>query len=238
MAATHLELSASNPVIVTADADLDVAADELARGTLVLNGQWCEAPRRVYVHQSIHNDLASRLLAELSRRVIADPTKDSTELGPLAYRAQFEGVVDAVARLGATGQIERATQALPTTGYFMAPTLVVDLSPAAVDHEIFGPVLAISPYTQLTEALEAANGLGDGLAAYVFSGDREQAFSIGAQLHAGEVRLGGTRVLDLAEGSAQSFWGTSGAGGHGVTDVLQAHTGIRIVGEEDYNLAL
>lgn len=238
MAATHLELSASNPTIVTRDADLDLAAVELARGSLVLNGQWCEAPRRVYVHASTHDELVSRLLDELSPRVIGDPTSDSTELGPLAYSAQFKSVTDSITRLATLGHVERATQRLPSAGYFMAPTLIVGLPLSAVDREIFGPVLAISPYNELAEALEAANGLNDGLAAYVFSGDRDEAFSIGTHLHAGEVRIGGTRVLDLAEGSSQSFWGTSGIGGHGLIDVLQAHTGIRIVGEEDYTLAI
>ena len=84
----------------------------------------------------------------------------------------------------------------------------------------------------------AANALGDGLAGYVFGSDRDEAFALGRRLHAGEVRIGGTRVLDLAQGSAQSFWGVSGIGGHGVVEVLHAHVGTRVLGEEDHSLVI
>jgi acyl-CoA reductase-like NAD-dependent aldehyde dehydrogenase len=78
----------------------------------------------------------------------------------------------------------------------------------AVTQEIFGPVLTIPPCEQLDDAVEAANALHDGLAGYVFAGDRDEAFAVGSRLHVGEVRLGGARVLDLAGGSRRSFWGT------------------------------
>jgi acyl-CoA reductase-like NAD-dependent aldehyde dehydrogenase len=99
-------------------------------------------------------------------------------------------------------------------------------------------VLALSPYADTDEAIVAANALDDGLAAYVFGPDREAARAVGRRLHAGEVRIGGCRVLDLADGSVQAFWGTSGIGGHGRLATIAAHTGARIVGDEDPELAL
>ena len=238
MALLQLELSGSNPAIVIPGAPVDLAASELARGTLILNGQWCEAPRRVYVHSSDHDELVSRLINELAASEIGSAMSESTQIGPLARKGQLELFEAAVDRLGAIGSVERSHDELPSAGYFASPTVVSELPPEAVDREIFGPVLAVSPYDRLDDAVRAANALGDGLAAYVFGSDRDEAFALGGRLHAGEVRIGGTRVLDLAEGSAQSFWGMSGIGGHGQVDVLQAHVGTRVVGEEDQSLPL
>ena len=238
MATLHLELSAANPAIVTRDADLATTAAELARGATVLNGQWCEAPRRIYVDAAIEGELVALLLAELGSLTIGDPLDAATELGPLARGEQLAAVEASLERLTLLGDVHRSHESLPSIGCFFSPVVVSGLPLDAVEQEIFGPVLAVSPFDALEEAIDAANGLGDGLAAYVFAGDRNEAVAIGLRLHAGEIRLGGTRVLDLAAGSAQSFWGTSGLGGHGRDDVLRAHVGTRIVGEEDYGLPL
>jgi betaine-aldehyde dehydrogenase len=238
MTALQLELSAANPAVVTADADLENAAAELAQGATVLNGQWCEAPRRVYVHASAHDELVERLGVHLRRRRLGEPLAEETELGPLARKEQLDTVNRAIARLGRLGRVDRSHDALPSRGWYLSPTVVSQLPRDAVDGEIFGPVLAVAPYDDLEDAIRAANALADGLAGYVFAGKAEDGFRIGMRLHAGEIRLGGARVLDLAPGSMQSFWGTSGTGGHGREDVLRAHTGARIVGEEDHSLPL
>jgi betaine-aldehyde dehydrogenase len=238
MTVLQLELSASNPAIVTPGAPLELAVAELARGALVLNGQWCEAPRRVYVHSSDHDELVSHLIKQLAAGEIGDALNETTDVGPLSREGQLMVFEEAVDRLGSFGIVERSHRELPSAGYFASPAVVCALPLDAVDREIFGPLLAVSPYKRLDDALGAANALGDGLAGYVFGSNREQAFALGERLHAGEVRIGGTRVLDLAEGSAQSFWGTSGIGGHGRSAMLQAHVGKRIVGEEDHALVL
>jgi betaine-aldehyde dehydrogenase len=238
MTLLQLELSGSNPAIVTPGAPLDLAASELARGTLVLNGQWCEAPRRVYVHSSDHDDLVSRLIKAMAASEVGDAMSETTDVGPLSREGQLALFEEAVDRLGSFGTVERSHNELPSAGYFASPTVIGALPPKAVDREIFGPMLAVSAYERLDDAVRAANGLGDGLAGYVFGTDREEAFALGERLHAGEVRIGGTRVLDLADGSAQSFWGVSGLGGHGRADLLRAHVGTRVIGEEDFSLPL
>ncbi|HEX3240825.1 MAG TPA: aldehyde dehydrogenase family protein [Solirubrobacterales bacterium] len=238
MISLQLELSGANPALVMPGADLDEAARELARGATVLNGQWCEAPRRVFVPAGDHDRLVELLLQELRGHTIGDSLEPTTTLGPLAYRGHFERVTQQLRELAAQGEATPSHDELPAEGFFLSPTVVSGLPLDAVKHEIFGPVLAVIPYTSLPAALQAANGLGDGLAGYVFGRDRDAAFALGSRLHAGEVRVGGARVLDLAPGSAQSFWGTSGIGGHGRDEVLEAHLGTRVVGEEDFTLAL
>ena len=238
MTPMQLELSASNPAVILPGADLEHAARELARGCLVLNGQWCEAPRRVYVERRDHDRLASMLADELGRSTLGPSLEESTDVGPLAHRAQFEAVEREVERLAAMGDAVAAHATLPDRGFFLSPTVIGGLAADAVRSEVFGPVLALSPYAEVEDAIAAANGLDDGLAAYVFGRDRDAAHAVGRRLHAGEVRVGGCRVLDLAPGSVQAFWGTSGLGGHGRTATIQAHAGARIVGDEDEALPL
>ena len=236
MAALQLELGGTNPAVVTPDADPEAAARALAGGMTKLNGQWCEAPRRVLADHRIHDDLVDALRAQLEGVRVGPARAADTEMGPLAHSAHHAAVRRQLAVLGGE---QLATAPLPGGGgFFESPTLVVGLAPDAVREEIFGPVLSLHRVAGDAEAVAAANANGDGLAAYVFAGDPERAFAVGRALHAGEVRLGGTHLLDLAPGSAQSFWGTSGIGAHGDAEVLEAYRGTRIVGEDDPTLPI
>jgi betaine-aldehyde dehydrogenase len=231
MAALQLELGGVNPAIVTDDADTAATAAWLAEGATKLNGQWCEAPRRILVASTRHDELVDALRASFATIAIGPTGDPTTQLGPLAHRAHRDRVLAQIAGLGG----ETHAPAAPDDGFFLAPTLVTRADAAT---EIFAPVLTIRATTSHNDAIAAANSLGDGLAAYVFSEDTEHAFAIGHRLHAGEIRIGGTHLLDLAPGSAQSFWGSSGIGGHGVTDILRRHTGLRVIGEDNPTLPI
>lgn len=236
MAAMQLELGGTNPAIVAADADIAAAADALAAGMTKLNGQWCEAPRCVFVDDRRHDELVDALEAALAGVRIGAARDPRSHVGPLAssaHRARVQRQVDAL------GGEARATAAVPEgPGFFMSPTLVLGLRAGSVREEIFGPVLSVHRVAGESEAIAAANANGDGLAGYVFCGDDGRAFALGRALHAGEVRVGGTNLLDLAPDSTQSFWGSSGIGAHGRREVLEAFRGSRIIGEEDPALAL
>jgi betaine-aldehyde dehydrogenase len=165
------------------------------------------------------------------------PARDArSQVGPLVTRAHRDKVLRQV---GALGGEARVTAAVPDgSGSFLSPTLVLGLPADSVREEIFGPVLSVHRVATDAEAVGAANANGDGLAGYVFCGDHERAFTLGRALHCGEIRIGGTNLLDLAPDSTQSFWGSSGIGAHGGREVLEAFRGSRIVGEEDPALAL
>lgn len=235
MAALQLELGASNPALVTEDADIDATAAALAEGSVKLNGQWCEAPRRIFVAAARHDDLVDALRARLTSLTAGSSLDRATQLGPLARRAHRDRVRAQVAALQAD---VLETCPVPDVGAFLSPLLVPGLAPDAVSEEIFGPVLTLHPVAHDDEALAAANATGDGLAGYIFAGDRERAFLLARRLRAGEIRLGGTHLLDLAPGAAQSFWGTSGIGGHGARETLEAFRGTRVVGEDDPELSI
>jgi phenylacetaldehyde dehydrogenase len=232
----QLELGGSNPAIVTADADLTATAIALVEGMTKLNGQWCEAPRRVMVPAAMQGDLAEALRAAAAGLVVGPARDAATEFGPLANRSHRERVRNQVGGLG--GRTVETVAVPAGEGFFMSPTLVLDADPVRSGEEIFGPVLSLLPYRDESEAVALANAGESGLAAYVFSGDEEHAFALGRRLEAGEVRLGGTKLIDLVGESTQSFWGASGVGGHGAQQVFEAFRGSRIVGDEDCSLPL
>lgn len=233
----RLELGSNNPAIVRADADLEETAATLVAGALKLSGQWCEAPRRVIVDRAALPMLTDALEAEIASWRVGSSLDDDTQLGPVAFAARrtaLEAQRDELERAGA--QILRIG-APRERGWFFQPTLAIGeaLDPAA---EIFGPMLVVEPSDGDAHAIARANtGLG-GLAGYVFSADESAARAIGASLDAGEVKVNGTSVLDMSPESAQSFFGSSGLGGHGDADLLDFFSGKRIVGTDIPGLPL
>ena len=230
----QLELGGNNPVIVRADADLALTARALARGITTLNGQWCEAPGKIFVPRRLHDDLVEALLAELGTLVIGSSLDPGTELGPIAHRAHREKLLGQIARSIATGgRAVSSAQQLPERGWFLAPTLLLGLDPAAADEEIFGPVATVHPVDSDAEALRLANAAPDGLAGYVFGADTAEAIRLGGRMRGGEIKINGTGLFDLTARSHQSFWGSSGLGGHGAGEAFAFFRGNRIVGVDD-----
>lgn len=230
----QLELSGNNPVIVRADADITTTACALARGMTKLNGQWCEAPGKVLVSRRLHDDLVEALLAELSKLRVGPSSAPGTELGPIAFaahRARLQAQIDMLTRRGGAARVVFSD--LPAQGWFLSPTVVTGVAPEVAMAEIFGPVVSVHPVDDDTEALALAALGPDGLAGYVFGSDVEAALSVGEHLRAGEVKINGTSLLDLTVESHQSFWGTSGIGGHGYGEMLEFFRGSRIVGVDN-----
>ncbi|MDQ1122018.1 aldehyde dehydrogenase family protein [Microbacterium trichothecenolyticum] len=229
MARLRLELGSNNPAIVLADADLALTATALADGMTKLNGQWCEAPRRVYVPRSAIGELVDRLREGLGEREAGSSLDERSTYGPLAFRGRLEAVRSAVEALRAESGEVLSVGEMPSAGWFHAPTLVVGAD--ASEGECFGPVLTIQEVADEGEAIARASHGSIGLAGYVF-GERDRALRVGERLTAGEVKINGTSLLDLADDSAQSFFGDSGVGGHGDRDVLDFYSGVRVIGED------
>lgn len=231
----RLELGSANPAIVLGDADIGATARELYRGVTKLNGQWCEAPRVVFVDRSVAGDLVEAVqnFAHSNTRVGSSLCREST-FGPLAFarrvaeiRQQLRKVADQIV---STHELVET----PDAGSFFPPTLVRMERPDSFE-EIFGPVLTVVPYENENDLEEALRYPGQGLAGYVFSEDHERAEALGIRLEAGEVKINGTSLLDLAPGSTQSFWGSSGIGEHGGLETFEFFRGSRIVGIDSPN---
>ncbi len=191
----HLELGGNNAAIVLADADLDLVAEELAYGRLLMNGQACSASKRILVDPSLHDELVERLTAVVDRQVVGAPADPATTVGPLVTAAAARRVRQQVARAvaeGATavrgGDDRRRDGAAP-------PALLADVPAAAAvatDDEIFGPVFALVRADGPQAAVALANASSFGLMASVFSRDVQLALAVAERLEAGGVVINGT----------------------------------------------
>lgn len=233
LATTHLELSGNNPAIVMDDADLATAARQLVAGFTKLNGQWCEAPRRVYVTDARRTDLIEALTEELGRLRIGSSMDPQTTMGPLANRIHRDAVARRVSELSESGASVRSVGRLPGGGSFLAPTLVWDTPHDNRAEEIFGPVLLVHSVAGLDAAIDCANDTPYGLAAYVCGTDVDHAMHVAGALHAGEVKVNGCSLLNLADGVEQDFFGASGLGAHGDESNVRLFAGARICGVDD-----
>jgi acyl-CoA reductase-like NAD-dependent aldehyde dehydrogenase len=225
----RLELGSNNPVIVCADADVAAAAQSLCDGMVKLNGQWCEAPRSVFVDQSVHGELVAALSARVSQMSVGSSLDAATQIGPMAYHARRVDLEQQRAQLVSSGRRVVAAVEVPECGAFFGPT-IVDGSGADLGDEVFGPMLVVESCATEREAALRSNQVAGGLAAYVFTEDISRGLALTGELFGGEVKLNGTSVLDMSAESAQSFFGLSGIGGHGDRDVLQFYSGKQVAG--------
>jgi betaine-aldehyde dehydrogenase len=233
----RLELGSNNAAIVLADADLPATATSIVAGAMKLSGQWCEAPRRVIAPRELVEPLVEALVAELAALRVGSSLDESTQLGPVAFEARKRELIAQREALRAAGAAVIEVGSIPEAGWFFAPTLVVGET-IALDLEIFGPMLTVQPADGVAQAITLANAGHVGLAGYVFGSDEDAARAVGIQLDAGEIKINGTSVLDMCADSAQSFFGSSGIGGHGDADVLDFFSGKRIIGTDKPGLPL
>lgn len=236
LAPVHLELSGNNPAVILDDADPAAVADQLVPGAVKLNGQWCEAPRRIYVPQALHDALVTALLARMAAETMGSSLHESTTIGPLSHRGHRDKVAGQVAALVAAGARATASQPVPSDdGFFIAPTVVTGAPHDHVTEEIFGPVVIVIPVADEQTGVRLANDSQYGLAGYVFGGDESRALAVGRQLRVGEVKVNGSSLLNLAPDAEQSFFGLSGIGGHGSAESFRLFTGARMTGVDDPN---
>jgi len=237
--ALQLELGGHNPALVLDDADVSSTAAALADGMTKLNGQWCEAPGKVIVHEGLHDALVDALVAELSTRALGHCLDEATDVGPIAYRRHRDRLQDAIESLVDAGGEALTSAPLPDLdGWFISPTVVTGLPAQASTRELFGPVVTVHLVSSTAEALLASRGPETGLAGFVFGADLDRAIDVAAQVPAGEVRVNGCNLADLADGSEQDFWDSSGVGGHGPTDMVRFFQGRSTVGVDDPDFPL
>lgn len=183
-----LELGGNDAAIVLPDIDISSVAPQLFGAAFHNNGQTCACLKRLYVHESIYDELCQALAAQAKKVVIGDPLDPATQLGPLQNEAQLEIVTQLTASaVKANAQILAGGQRIGTQGFFFEPTIVAGLSngDALVDEEQFGPILPIIKYTDIGTAISLANDNPNGLGGSVWSSDLKAAEAIAQQLECG-----------------------------------------------------
>lgn len=184
-----LELGGNDAGIVLPDADPAAIAEGLFWGAFINNGQTCAALKRLYVHEAIH-DAVCEALVEFARKIpVGDGLDESSILGPIQNRAQFDKVAGLVADAAGRGRVLLGGK--PGQGLFYPPTIIAGLENgvALVDQEQFGPALPVIRYSHFGQAVAAANDNPNGLGGSVWSGDPEAARNVARRLDCGSVWL-------------------------------------------------
>lgn len=220
-----LELGGKNPLIVRADAKIDVAARGAVEAAFANTGQMCIHIERVIVHQDVYDDFVVALLAATGAQRVGQSFDFSHDVGPLASRAQLEKVgahvEDAVAK-GAT--VLAGGRARPDLGpYVYEPTVLADVT-EEMDlclGETFGPVVALYRATDDEDAIAMANRGRQGLSASIFSKDIAAAQALAPRIRAGSVNI--NDGASLAAGTVEAGMGGMGESGlgrrHGVDGI-------------------
>ncbi|WP_343319137.1 5-carboxymethyl-2-hydroxymuconate semialdehyde dehydrogenase [Arthrobacter sp. TMP15] len=196
-----MELGGKSPCVVFADADFDAAIDSALFGVFSLNGERCTAGSRILVERSIYDEFCEKYAARAKNIVVGDPHDPKTEVGALVHPEHYNKVMSYVdigkseGRLLAGGGRPEGLE----HGNYVAPTVFADVKPEAriFQEEIFGPVVAITPFDTDEEALELANGVKYGLAAYIWTQNLTRAHNFAQNVEAGMVWLNSHNVRDL-----------------------------------------
>jgi 1-pyrroline-5-carboxylate dehydrogenase len=218
-----LELGGKNAAIVTESADLDAAAEGVARSAFGLQNQKCSATSRVYVDQRVARDFVAALLARAAAIRIGDPTIRDIAFGPVINHRAVERYLQSVEQARREGTVltggSRVTEGVLAHGYFVAPAVArLPLRSSLFTEELFVPLLAVGEVSGLEQAIAETNATDYGLTAGIFSGRPEEIARFFDEVEAGvcyaNKRTGATTG---AWPGAQPFcgWKASGSTGKG-----------------------
>src|SRR6266540_5354368 len=199
-----LELGGKNPMVITPSAELGVAVEGALFSGFGTAGQRCTSLGTVIVHESVHDDFIAGFSAAVAAARIGDPTQDVL-YGPMLdprFAKRFEGYLDWIAdhhkTLGSSG-LGRITAANPRRGFVGDPEAGLYYHPVVVDgvrpgdrlflEETFGPVVGVTTYRSLPEAIELANAPGYGLSSSIYTSDPAEAFGFRRGVSAGMVSV-------------------------------------------------
>ncbi len=202
-----LELGGKNPNIIFADADLDDALAHAVRAAFTNQGQICLCGSRIFVDRPIYDTFLDRFVQATRALRVGDPLDDATQQGAVVSRDHHAKIADAVEqakRDGARVLCGGASPAKPVSdrcanGFFYLPTVLADAPPncAAMQEEIFGPVVTVTPFDSDADAVALANGVRYGLASMVWTRDLDRAHRVAAALESGIVWINCWMLRDL-----------------------------------------
>ena len=197
-----LELGGKNPLVVTPSADLDLAVEGALFSGFGTAGQRCTSLGTVIVHESLHDEFVERFTAAVAAAAVGDPAQDVL-MGPLLdakFATRYEEYLGWIQPhhtvIGATGRIDadhprEGFVGDPTAGLYYHPAVVDGVRPGdeIFDNETFGPLVGITTYSTLTEAIELANAPGYGLSSSIYTTDPADAFAFRRGISAGMVSI-------------------------------------------------
>ncbi|MFG2308044.1 NADP-dependent succinic semialdehyde dehydrogenase [Streptomyces sp. NPDC048566] len=228
---TVLELGGSDPYVVMPSADVESAARTAVTARVQNNGQSCIAAKRFIVHTDVFDAFAEHFAAGMRALTVGDPLDEDTEVGPLSTeqgRADLEELVDDAVENGATVLCGGERPAGLADGWYYAPTVLADITPAMRVHqeETFGPVATLYRAADLDEAIALANDTPFGLSSNVWTRDEAETERFVRDIEAGGVFFNGMTASHPAfpfGGEKRSGYGRE-LSGHGIREFCNITT--------------
>lgn len=219
-----MELGGHAPVIVFDDADVDVAAKQMAGFKLRNAGQVCISPTRFLVQERVYDQFVDKFTTALGRAKIGNGLDEGVTMGPLANERRIpaiEGLLADARQKGA--EIRKGGNRIGNKGYFFEPTVVtgVNRDMRLMNEEPFGPVAVMQPFSEFDEVVAEANRLPYGLASYAYTRSARTANAIASGIEAGMVSINhiGLALPEVPFGGVKD----SGYGSEGGSEAIEAY---------------
>lgn len=214
-----LELGGKTPVVIFDDSDIEQAAAGAAFAAFVASGQTCVSASRFIVAESIYADFIAAFAARAKALRLGDPADPATDVGPVISAGSQARCFDHIERAQRQGARLAAGGGRPDlppflrSGNFVEPTIFADVTPAMTlfREEVFGPVVAVTPFRDEAQALDLANDTPYALGASIWTRDVARAHRVSARIRAGMIWIN-----DHHKNDPRSIWGGFGDSGYGV----------------------
>ncbi|MDR7244124.1 L-glutamate gamma-semialdehyde dehydrogenase [Priestia megaterium] len=183
------EMGGKDTVVVDKDADLDLAASSIVYSAFGFAGQKCSAGSRAVVHQDVYDEVLEKAVALTKTLTVGNPEEVSTYMGPVIHEASYKKVLSYIEIGKEEGRLVAGGEADNSTGYFIQPTIFVDVDEKArlMQEEIFGPVVAFSKARDFDHMMEIANNTEYALTGALLSNNREHIERAREEFHVGNL---------------------------------------------------
>jgi succinate-semialdehyde dehydrogenase / glutarate-semialdehyde dehydrogenase len=225
-----MELGGHSPAIVFDDVDVDSVSTILAASKFRNAGQVCVSPTRFLVQEEVYNQFVERFTSSARAIRVGNGVNPDTQMGPLINQVRLQAVEDVIADARQAGaKVNTGGSRIGNKGNFLEPTVLTDVTPSmrVMNEEPFGPLALMMPFTRIEEAIEEANRLPFGLAAYAFSGSAKRVATLSAEIEAGMLTVNhlGLALPEVPFGGVKD----SGYGAEGGTEAMESYLTTKFV---------
>jgi succinate-semialdehyde dehydrogenase / glutarate-semialdehyde dehydrogenase len=230
MKRSTMELGGHAPTLVFEDADLDQAVKVLSATKFRNAGQACISPTRLLVQEKLYDSFVDKFTAAAKAIKVGDGLDPSTRMGPMANSRRIDAmemfIADATQK---GGSVRTGGKRIGNKGFFFEPTVLTDVPREArmMNEEPFGPVALIAPFSDFAGAVNEANRLPYGLAAYAFTRSAKTATAVGAAVESGMVAINnvGLALPEVPFGGVKD----SGYGSEGGSEAIEAYLNTKFI---------